>query len=145
MNWMAATLLLLGSAGFASADPAAEEIRIIPPGSIEYRNDPNVPGVSFAVLSGNPKQGAYTVRVKIAPGARLAPHSHPDTRTVTVIAGTYYFAEGESPDEGALRGHGPGTVIVVPAGKAHFAAARDDGATAQESGHGPTGHMPIKR
>lgn len=124
---------------------AEGEIRVITPGSIEYKADATVPGVSFAVLSGNPKQGAYTVRVKIAPNAKLAPHYHPDARTVTVMAGTYYFAEGRSFDDAILRGYGPGTVIVVPAEKAHFAAARDDGATVQESGPGPTAHMPIKR
>ena len=61
------------------------------------------------------------------------------------MAGIYYFAEGESFDDAALRGYGPGTVIVVPAEKAHFAAAHEDGATVQESGSGPTAHMPVKR
>jgi len=145
MNRTMKALLLLALAGFTGTAPAEEGIRIIAPERIEYKADANMPGISFAVLSGNPKQGDYTVRVKIAPGARLAPHYHPDARTVTVIAGNYYFAEGENFDEGALRGYGPGTTIVVPAGKAHFAGTRDDGATVQESGPGPTGHLLVKR
>lgn len=145
MNLILRTLFLLTFTGFIGVASAEEAIRVFAPESIEYKADANVPGVAVAVLAGNPKQGAYAVRVKIAPGARLAPHYHPDERIVTIIAGSYYFAEGESFDEGALRGYGPGTVIVVPAGKAHFAAARDDGAIVQESGLGPTGHISVKR
>ena len=145
MNLISRVFLLLAFTGFVGTASAEEEVRVITPDSIEYKSDANVPGVSFAVLSGNPKQGAYTVRVKIAPNVRLAPHYHPDARTVTVIAGTYYFAVGENFDESTLHGYGAGTVILVPAGRPHFAATRDDGTSVQESGPGPTAHIPAKR
>ena len=99
MNRTMKALLLLALTGFTGAAPAEEGVRIIAPERIEYKADANVPGISFAVLPGNPKQGDYTVRVKIAPGARLVPHYHPDARTLTVISGTYYFAEGENFDK----------------------------------------------
>ena len=95
MKLISKAFLLLVFAGFVGT-ASTEEIRIIAPENIEYKTDANVPGVSFAVLSGNPKQGPYTVRVKIAPNAKLAPHFHPDARTVTVMAGAYYFAAGEN-------------------------------------------------
>ncbi|MEK6211372.1 MAG: hypothetical protein AABM64_13560 [Pseudomonadota bacterium] len=44
-----------------------------------------------------------------------------------------------APDAGALKGYGPGTVIVVPAGAPHFSACKDGVAVVQESGVGPTG------
>lgn len=90
MNRVLKMLSALALAGFIGAALAEEGVRVILPDSMEYKPDPNLSGVSVAVLSGNPREGAYTVRVKLQPGAKLAAHFHPDMRTVTVMAGTYY-------------------------------------------------------
>lgn len=117
----------------------AADVKIIAPGGITYKADANVAGVSTALIDGDPKNGPYTVRAKFAQNVKVPAHSHPDTRVVTVISGTYYFGTGDRYDEGAIRGHGPGTVIVVPAGTSHYAGTAEDGAIVQESGTGPTG------
>ncbi|MBX3668109.1 MAG: cupin domain-containing protein [Rhodocyclaceae bacterium] len=137
---MLAALALVCVLDAARADDAAKILR---PENIAYQTDPNLPGVSFAVLAGSLKEGPYTLRARFAPGTRLPAHKHPDARTVTVLAGTYFFAEGERFDDAALVAYGPGTVIVVPAGRAHYAAARDVEAMVQESGTGPTATTPI--
>jgi len=125
--------------GFSSLAVCAGEVTILSPDTVAFKADANIPGVAIALIAGNPKEGAYTIRARFSTGVRIPAHFHPDERVVTVISGTYYFAAGDKFDEGALKGHGPGTVIVVPAGAPHFSACKDDVAVVQESGVGPTG------
>jgi quercetin dioxygenase-like cupin family protein len=126
--------------GLMAVVPAhGAEVTILAPGTIAFRADANVPGVAIAVIDGNPKEGAYTVRAKFSQNVKIPAHFHPDTRVVTVISGTYYFGAGDKYDEGAIKGYGPGTVIIVPANTAHYAGSAEDGAIVQESGVGPTG------
>jgi quercetin dioxygenase-like cupin family protein len=117
----------------------AADVKVFPPGSIGFKADANVPGVSVAVVDGNPKEGPYTVRAKFEPGLKIPAHMHPDTRVVTVISGTYYFAQGDKYDEKAIQGYAPGTVIVIPANTPHYAGSAEEGVIVQESGVGPTG------
>ena len=132
--------VIIFTLGFCSfAVPAAEPVKILAADAVAFKSDANIPGVAIALIAGNPKEGAYTIRAKFSTGVRIPAHFHPDERIVTVISGTYFFAPGEKFDEDALRGYGPGTVIVVPAGAPHFSACRDDVAVVQESGIGPTG------
>lgn len=141
MNARAAALVLALLCGSA----VAEEARVVAPESLSYRADPAVPGATIAIVAGDPQQGPYTLRAKLARGARTPPHSHPDTRHVTVLSGVYHFASGPSHDEKhadeRLQGYGPGTVIVVPAGVVHYSAAPQGEVVVQESGTGPTGFI----
>ena len=114
-------------------------MKILAPDAVAFKADANIPGVAIALIAGNPKEGAYTIRARFSTGVKIPAHFHPDERVVTVISGTYYFAAGDKFDEGALKGYSPGTVIVVPAGAPHFSACREDVAVVQESGVGPTG------
>jgi quercetin dioxygenase-like cupin family protein len=132
-----AGLLVLGTLALPAFP--ADEVRILAPGAITFRADASVPGVSIALIDGNPKDGPYTVRAKFDRNVKVPAHSHPDTRVVTVISGTYYFGAGDRYDEGTIKGYGPGTVIVVPANAPHYAGSAEDGAVVQESGVGPTG------
>lgn len=118
---------------------AGEGIDVFTPGTIEYRQDERVPGVAAAVISGDPRKGYYTLRIKFAPGTKIQAHTHPDERTVTVLSGTYYLGVGARFDESLLQGYGPGTVVVVPAGTAHFVQTKVEEVIVQEAGPGPTG------
>ena len=140
-----ASFLALVAAGTLNSYGAGNDVVTILPEDLVYQRVPGVPGVSAALALGSPKEGPYTTRARFDAGAKLVAHTHPDTRTVTVIQGNYYFAVGESFDEAALRGYGPGTLFVVPAGTPHFAAARDGEVYVQESGIGPTGFTPTGR
>jgi len=136
----AAALLLALLCGRA----AAEEARVVAPESLVYRADPAVPGATIAIVAGNPQQGPYTLRAKLERGARTPPHSHPDTRHVTVLSGVYHYASGAPYVDARLQGYGPGTVIVVPAGLVHYSAAPQGEVVVQESGIGPTGFIPAR-
>ena len=125
-----------------AAGPAAalaDEVTILAPGAITFKSDANIPGVAIALIAGNPKEGPYTVRARFDKNVKIPAHFHPDSRVVTVISGTYYFAAGDKYDEGEIKGYKAGTVIIIPANTAHYAGSAEDGAIVQESGVGPTG------
>ena len=118
---------------------AEERITILTPDAVQYRTDSKAPDILVAVVAGDPQNGFYTLRVKFPRDVKTPPHFHPDTRTVTVISGIYYFGEGTVFAADKMQGYGPGTVIVVPAGKPHFSWARDGEVIIHEAGIGPTG------
>jgi quercetin dioxygenase-like cupin family protein len=124
---------------------AADPIRSMSVDSIEFRADANIPGIASAVIAGSPKQGPnYTVVVKFSPGTRVPAHFHPDTRVITVLAGTYYLGGGEKFDEAGLKSYGPGMVIIIPARSPHYSGAKDDGTVVLESGDAATGTTPTE-
>jgi quercetin dioxygenase-like cupin family protein len=134
-------LLLACLPGVASA---AEAVTIVMPEQAVLKPVPDLPGVTAAFVAGDPAHGAYALRARIAAGAKLPPHTHPDTRTTTVLSGTYYFAEGETFDASKLRALVPGTLLIVPAGTAHYSSARDGEVLIQETGNGPTATTPVR-
>ena len=63
-----------------------------------------LPGIEQANLVGDPsKSGPYTVRLRFPAGYRLAPHTHPDYREVTILSGTWNTGYGEKFNETALK------------------------------------------
>src|SRR5258706_15768819 len=59
-------------------------------------------GMEQVNLVGNPATpGRYTLRLKFPAGYRLAPHTHPDYREVTILSGTWYTGYGEKFDASA--------------------------------------------
>ena len=71
---------------------------------------------------------------------RLAPHTHPDERTVTVLSGTYWSGVGETFADDKLQAFPAGSFYVVPAGIPHFSAVLDGEVEFQEAGVGPSAH-----
>jgi quercetin dioxygenase-like cupin family protein len=90
-------------------------------------------------LVGNPsKPGPYTLRLKFPAGYKLAPHTHPDYREVTILSGTWYTGYGEKFDEAALKALPAGSFYTEPASVAHFVEVREP-VVIQVSGTGPSG------
>jgi hypothetical protein len=55
-----------------------------------------LPGLEQTALIGDPsKPGPYTIRLRFPAGFKVAPHTHPDSREVTVLSGTWYTGYGE--------------------------------------------------
>jgi len=123
----------------ASPARAEDQITVITPDAVRYQADAKALDIQVAVVSDNPEDGFYTLRVKFPQDAETPPHYHPDTRTVTVISGTYYFGEGEIFTANNMQACPPGIIIVVPAGKPHFSWAQDGEVIIHEAGIGPTG------
>lgn len=139
---LAATLLLALATTVANAqttDPAP-----ILPEALRWFSPPGNPAVQGAwVIGAEQAAGAYLVRVKLAPGARLLPHTHPDERSTTVLAGTLYVGFGATFDAARLVAVPAGGVYVAPAGVPHYLWARDGEVLYQEAGAGPTGTVPV--
>ena len=79
------------------------------------------------------------IRVHLSGGTRMMPHRHAEDRIYTVISGVFYIGLGDTFDEGALKAHAPGTVVVLPAGQPHFHWARSGDYVTQVSAIGPLG------
>src|SRR5256885_14819248 len=121
-----ALLALVGSrpdvvrAQGSSSAPAAVTIT---PDAVKW--NPLLPGIQISALAGDSsKPGPYTVRLKFADGARVAPHWHPEDESVTVIQGTFLAGMGGKYDAASLHELPTGSFILMPKQMRHFAAAR---------------------
>jgi hypothetical protein len=98
------------------------------------------PSVRLAILIGDTSQpGPYVVRVKVPAGVKLMPHTHPEDRIYTVIAGVFYIGLGKTFDPGNLVPYPPGSVIVLPGNTPHFHWAMSGEYVTQVSANGPLG------
>jgi len=95
--------------------------------------------VQMTNLVGDPtKPGLYTVRVAIAAGTQVQPHTHRDNRSVTVVSGVWRMAYGKTFDAKALKELPTGSVYTEPAGLPHFAHAADGPVVILVTGYGPS-------
>jgi quercetin dioxygenase-like cupin family protein len=100
-------------------------------------------GAFSATIDGSTTAAApYAIRVHITKGGKIAPHTHPDTRFITVVAGELCYGFGETFDETACKVYPAGSTFVVPGGKPHFGVGRSE-AVYQESGFGPSAFVPV--
>jgi len=81
---------------------------------------PERKGMQYALLSGDPKTGAYT-QIRKVPAATDNPlHSHSSEITNVIINGTWYTG----PNSSSAKDFGPGSVITMPAGWVHVTGGR---------------------
>ena len=127
------TLMLAGVLCAASlvitvgAHPAASDKNAFTPNDIPYGPAPAfvAPGAQLAVLEGNPgaASGDYTVRLKMPPGYRIAPHWHPQRENVTVISGTFKVGMGDHFDESKMGVFPAGSFAYLDPDMHHYAMA----------------------
>jgi hypothetical protein len=111
------------------------------PSAIKWLPSPVVPGAQRAVLVGDPEQaGPFVVRIRVPAGTRIMPHTHPEARTYTVLAGEWKLGFGEKYDAGKLRSFTVGAVYRLPAKIPHFQATGGVEAIVQIEAIGPSGH-----
>ncbi len=109
------TPLVAATSRAATIDPAAMAYRL--PATIEWRDNPNNPGVKSAVLYGDPtKPGPYVVRVK---------------------SGTWWAGTGEKFDPENTIPMPAGSFVTHFGGKIHYDGAKDEEAVLQIHGMGP--------
>lgn len=139
-----ATLLAAAAASHAVSQGAAPDV--IGADAVKWSSPPNLPGVQGAwFLGAQDKPGPYLFRVRLAAGARIPPHTHPDERSTTVMSGTILVGFGATFDEARMVAVPAGSVYVAPAGLPHYIWARDGEATYQESGIGPSGTDMVRK
>jgi hypothetical protein len=147
LSALLATEATVPAADCRAEAPAARQVReAAPPGFVERLPDdikwtpnPAVPGGLTTVLFGDPsKPGPFAIRVRLPPNVRVMPHTHPEARTYTVLAGEWRLGFGERYDAGALRGYPAGSIYRLPPRIAHFQATGPLEAIVQIEGIGPT-------
>jgi quercetin dioxygenase-like cupin family protein len=129
-------------AGCALSVLAADEAttpEVVLPTALTWTSPPNNPALQGAwVLGAEKKPGPYILRVKLAAGGKIAPHTHPDERNSTVLSGTVYVGFGKTFDAAKMVAIPPGGVYVAPANVPHFVWAKDGEVVYQEAGVAPT-------
>ena len=81
---------------------------------------PERPGMQFAVLSGDPRQGAYTQMRKVPAGTDNGLHAHSNELKNVIISGVWYTGA----DAASARDFGPGSVVMMPADWVHVSGCR---------------------
>jgi quercetin dioxygenase-like cupin family protein len=81
---------------------------------------PERKGMQFAVLSGDPKTGAYTQVRKVPAGTDNPLHSHSSEITNVIISGIWYTG----PNPSSAKDFGPGSVVMMPADWVHVSGCR---------------------
>ena len=67
---------------------------------------------------------ATTLRLRMPPGYRIAPHMHPTDENVTVISGTFRVGMGKAFEAKGMMTLSAGGFVTAPANEAHFASAQ---------------------
>ena len=85
------------------------------------------PGMEQLNLLGDPaKPGPYTLRLKFPKGFKIAPHTHPDSREVTILSGTFATGYGETFDTAKLKMLPAGSFYTEPANVPHYIEIEED-------------------
>lgn len=124
-GWLLLCSLIVASSANTAQDhessPGFVHIQAV---DVPYEANPDIPGLGYAVLSGDPdEEGTYVIRLKIPPGLTFPPHHHDQDRHVTVISGVWAFGTGYS---GKCEDTTPltaGAYVLHPKGAVHFDGA----------------------
>jgi hypothetical protein len=87
---------------------------------LKWTELPERKGMQFAVLSGDPKTGAYTQLRKVPAGTNNPLHSHSSELKNVIISGVWFTGK----DSTSARDFGPGSVVVMPANWVHVSGCR---------------------
>ena len=99
-----------------------------------------MPGVSKAVLWGDPEKGAHAMYTKFTPGYDAGTHTHTSDLWLVVIKGAYLYKD----DAGDKR-VGPGEFIWIPGGHKHWSGGdKTEGALFYEGGSKKFDLIPAK-
>jgi quercetin dioxygenase-like cupin family protein len=98
------------------------------------------PGVSMAVLWGNPDKGAHGTFTKFAPGYDAGTHTHTSDVWLVVLKGAYMYK-----DEAGDKRVGPGEFIRIPGGHKHWSGGDPtEGALFYQEGAGKFDKLEAK-
>jgi len=87
---------------------------------LKWTELPERKGMQFAVLSGDPKKGAYTQMRKVPAGTDNPLHTHSSELTNVIISGVWYTGA----DGASARDFGPGSIVMMPANWVHVSGCR---------------------
>lgn len=139
-KWLPLLCLLIASAtGVARGEQSVPGFIGLQAGDVPYQAVPDVAGLQYAVLSGDPDSaGIYVIRLRISPGLTFPPHFHDQDRHVTVVSGTWAFGTGDSGKCEDTEPLTAGAYVMHPKGAVHFdGSCSDEPVEVQIIGIGP--------
>lgn len=90
------------------------------PTDMKWTELPERKGMQFALLSGDPKTGAYTQMRKVPAGTDNPLHSHSSELKNVIISGVWFTGT----DAASARDFGPGSIVMMPANWVHVSGCR---------------------
>jgi quercetin dioxygenase-like cupin family protein len=138
---VAAAVLTIGVVETASGQQkTAKPGKLIYVSSDSATYKETTPGVSQAILWGDPEKGAHATFSKFQPGFDAGMHTHTNDVWIVVLKGAYLYKD----DAGEKR-VGPGEFLRVPGGHKHWSGGdKTDGALFYEEGAGKFDSIPVK-
>jgi quercetin dioxygenase-like cupin family protein len=150
MMWNTSSVALaigLALSGGALAQTGASGVLAVTPAEMKWTSQGTYAqaGMEQINLVGDPaKPGPYTLRLKFPAGYKIAPHSHPDSREVTIISGVYATGYGETFDADKLKILPAGSFYTEPANVPHYIEIKEE-TVLQVSGTGPSGRRFVSK
>ena len=115
-----------------------EEFIGIPLTALAWMPIPDDDGILVAILIGDPsKPGPLVARYDIPANREIAPHTHREVRSYTILSGVWELGFGETFDPHELQSFPQGSYYRLPAGVPHFQRAGPEGAVIQIESFGP--------
>lgn len=139
---MMVTIVMAVSMGVARAQAEKSKTKEVIYVSAEQASfkEAKMPGVSMAVLWGDPEKGKHGTFTKFAPGYDAGMHTHTSDVWIVVLKGAYLYKD----DAGEKR-VGPGDFIRVPGGHKHWSGGdATDGALFYQEGSGKFDKLEAK-
>jgi hypothetical protein len=138
----AGNLMAVYGADAVTIDRNARDFKL--PDQIEWKGRPGSASQT-AILFGDPsKPGLYVQLLKRGPNDWSQPHSHPNDRFITVLAGTMRIGTGAKFDPNNTVPLGPGSFVRDIANQMHFDGTGPEGLTIEIMGIGPTTMTPAE-
>jgi hypothetical protein len=129
------SLMAAYGADTATIDRNARDYKL--PDQIEWQGRPGS-GSQSANLFGDPsKPGLYVQLLRRDANNWSQPHSHPNDRFITVLAGTMWIGTGDKFDTNNTVPLKPGSFVRDIANQMHFDGSKADGLTIEIIGMGP--------
>jgi len=143
VSGMAALILAASSLGSAQAQSGAHKSdkSVVYASAEKAKFDVSpMPGVSMAVLWGDPNKGPHGTFTKFVPGYDAGTHTHSSDVWIVVIKGAYLYK-----DESGEKRVGPGDFIRIAGGHKHWSGGdKTEGALFYQEGAGKFDLTPAK-
>jgi quercetin dioxygenase-like cupin family protein len=135
----ASSVVQAQKASTAKKATKAKSVIYVAASSATFKPAP-APGVSQAVIWGDPDKGPHATYTKFDPGVDSGMHTHTNDVWIVVIKGAYLYKD----DSGEKR-VGPGDFLRVPGGHKHWSGGdKSEGALFYEEGSGKFDLVPAK-
>ena len=128
-------VMVLAGAEPASIDRAARDFRT--PDQIEWKGRPGSANQTATLFGDASEPGLHVQLLKRGPDDWSQPHSHPNDRILTVLAGTMRIGTGSKFDKENTISLGPGSIVKDFANQTHFDGSGPDGLTLEIVTMGP--------